>query len=546
MRTDDAISERVVWPVKSFLAIRCLVPLLAALAMLLAFESQVRAQVHSEVKTPLPHSSPSPQNRVYRFHRDHVLGTSLDLQVVASSQGQAARLEAAVVDRIKTLERILSTYDSSSEISRLNKTTESMHCSRELFAVLQAAESWRSQTDGALNCNIEPLISLWAEAAKLNRLPNANTMENIVKKINQRAYILNSVARTAHRQSEARLNFNALAKGYIIDQAIDAARQHQPKLAGMLLDIGGDIYAFGSSSPDELAPWPIGVADPRDHALNAKPVANLLLMNQAVATSGSYHRHFQIAGKRYSHVLDPRSGWPANPIRSATVVAADAMSADALATALSVLDVKSGLTLIQSLKKTECLLIDREGRIHASKGWQTLTQTDGKSPGNNVGKTLGKAGEKAAGSWPDNYKLQIDLTLARPKTRKYRRPYAVIWIEDSKKNPVRTLTLWGKKSKYVDDLSVWYRWGRKHSDVRRAVTRATRSAGKYQIDWDGKDDNGKMLARAAYTVHVEVAREHGKHVHMSAVIDCTKQTDSAKMQGNIEVSGVVLKFGKAK
>ncbi len=513
------------------------------------------------------------QDRVYHFHRDHILGTSLDLQVVASSPAQAANIEAAVVDRIERLERILSTYDSASEISRLNRTTKVTRCSSELFDVLQAAESWRIRTDGALNCNIEPLISLWARAAREDRLPGADELQSIVKKINQGAYVLDSGYRTVQRQSGAKLNFNALAKGYIIDKALEAARKKEPKIGGMLLDIGGDIYAFGSSSADGHTPWRIGVADPMHSADNAKPVATLLLQDQAVATSGSYQRYFQIEGKSYSHILDPRSAWPADHIRSATVVAADAMSADALATALSVLDVKTSLALIHSLDKTECLLIDSQGRRHRSKGWQALTEAG------NLGSTQNKASadiaarivdrtadrivdvaadtaaetatanadaKAAVARWPDDYKLRIDLTLARPRTKKYRRPYAVIWIEDAKKNPVRTLTVWGKKTKYVDDLSIWYRWGRKHREVRNAVTRATRPPGKYQIAWDGKDDSGKTLARASYTVHVEVAREHGKHVHMSAVIDCTKQTDSATMKGNIEVSGVVLKFGLAK
>jgi hypothetical protein len=146
-------------------------------------------------------------------------------------------------------------------------------------------------------------------------------------------------------------------------------------------------------------------------------------------------------------------------------------------------------------------------------------------------------------SWPKDWRLTIDLTLAQPKTGKYRRPYVAVWIEDAGGKPVRFLTLWGKSVKYKQDLRDFWPNYRQFDKPIDSVTGPTRPPGEHQLLMDGLDLAGKPLPPGDYTVHVEVVREHGTRVHMKKAITCKTQAVTEKLPGNLEVDGVTITFG---
>jgi thiamine biosynthesis lipoprotein ApbE len=446
--------------------------------------------------------------RGYSFHRENVLGTSLDLYVSTASEDEARRCEAAVLDEIDWLEHVLSTRDPDSDISRLNRGDDATPSS-ELRDVLDLCEEWRQRSGGAFDPRIGELVQLWREAERTDTPPDAARLRALVG-----------------RRGEQPLDVDALGKAYILDRAARAA-QAKTGVRGLLLDIGGDIVALSDCNDTPGKGWRVGVANPRRPEDNAPPLTRLRLRDQAAATSGAYERPVTIRGVTYSHILDPRNGRPADGVASATVVAPDGPCANALATALCVLTPEEGLRLVEATPDAECLLVAADGTEYRSSGLaeEFVAFAD-------------------AEKWPDGHELTVAVTLVRPTTgRKIERPYVAVWIEDADGKPVRTLGVWGNNRKYLKDLSDWWKFAGKDPDLVRSVTKGTRAPGRYSLVWDGTDDKGKALQPGTYSVHIEVHREHGKHVHQTGKIECGDEKVSVTLDATAETGEAEVKYG---
>jgi thiamine biosynthesis lipoprotein ApbE len=465
-----------------------------------------------------PYSPQSPGE--YRFSRDYVLGTSFDLTVRSPDAERAQACEETVLAEIERLRRILSTWSRDTEISLLNSSRAPMHVSRELLEVLGLCECWRERSAGAFNAQVGTLLSLWRRG---DQNPDPSFLDRVTQEIEGPGVDLDLDRGTARRRTSQELTVDAVAKGYIIEKSIAAARAADPLLKGILLNIGGDIGSWGGG------PWRIGVASPFRSHENAPPLAEVLLPSgRAIATSAFYERP--------GHILDPRTGRPARGVSSATAVAGDVATANAVTTTLCVMKPEEGLRWVrQQVPGTECLVVGADGRIHASPGWAALAAP-----------ILPKQEAKTNPKWPEKHQVTIELSLAENPAgkKKYRRPYVAVWIEDDSKKPVRTITVWGTAEKYLRDLTEWWGFASKDTDLVKAVTRATRNGGKYMLAWDGLDDKGQPLPRGTYTVRVEVHREHGSHIKdMAGKIECGAKDSVAEIKGNVEVDGVKLIYG---
>ena len=490
----------------------------------------------------------------YSFHRDHVLGTSFDLKVRGASRQQAEACEQAILAEIERLNKILNSHNPDSEISRLATASvrNSFKCSADLYNVMQACNSWRIRTTGAFDANVGELFALWQAAAKSNELPTANQLAEATGRLKKSSWRLDTRDRTVKTSSKLHLMTDGLAKGYIIDKALAAGRKQTPHAKGLLLDIGGDIATWSAPGAGDAGKWLVDVANPFRSEDNAPAAATLSLAGRSVATSGSYARYFKIGSKRYSRIIDPRSGRPADGVVSATVVADDTVTADALATAMCVLTPYSGVALANRLSNVECLIVDSAGKKHRSRNWSApqSTKTTG-APTPTVGG--GSNGDR----WPEGYCVTIGLTLKENpsssrsrsrKKKKYNRPYVAVMIVDKSGEPVKTLALWvERKTKYDKDLKEWYRMGSSYrAQTRRAVSRSTRGPGEYTLLWDGRDDNGKPVKPGVYGLSIEINREGGSHVYMKANINCRNSPDSARMEPNNESDGAWAKYGPQK
>lgn len=475
------------------------------------------------------------ETRGFQFHREGVLGTSFDLVVRTEAAAAAAHAEQGALEEIERLRGIFSTYDPTSEVSRLNASVGPMICSPEMFEVLRAYEFWTARTGGAYQGQLGELIRVWRDAERDGVPPNQATLANIVQTFSKSGWELNAADRTVIRLSRQPLNLDSLGKGYILAKAVAAARAAAPSVAGLLLNIGGDIFASGPAAPS--SPWLVGVANPHDPADNAAPFTQVLLADRAISTSGGYERGYTIAGRRYSHILDPRTGCPAEGVAGATVVAGDNATANALATTLCVLKPEEGLALVRATPGAECLIITTSGEPFRSAHFAAL-----EIPATGSAK---KANEAKPSLWPKGFQVTLTLTLKGPPGGGggYRRPYVAVWAENEKGARVRTIALWGNKARYFPDLYDWSYGEKDRLDWAATMARATRPPGRHRIAWDGRDDSGNPVPLGTYTIFVEANRERGTYAKQSAKLFCGAEPARGVIKAASEFEEATLAYG---
>ena len=278
--------------------------------------------------------------------RGQAMGTSYSIRVVAPAGGPPVPLEALrqrVAMRVEDLEDVFSTWRPDSQVSRFNarEGEEWFAVSPDFLDVLKEAVKVSELTGGAFDPTVGPLVELWGFGAgeASTAVPGREALERMLQ--------VTGVANLQWRESPpavrrtrpgVRLDFSAIAKGYAVDAVWTLLSE--AGLSDYLVEIGGEVRARGRRA-DGL-PWSIGVENPDGSGIDE----SVPLRDAAVATSGDYRNYFESEGKRYSHVLDPRTGWPvSHDLASVTVIASSATMADALATALLVLGPETGLRL---------------------------------------------------------------------------------------------------------------------------------------------------------------------------------------------------------
>jgi thiamine biosynthesis lipoprotein len=473
----------------------------------------------------------------YTFHYENVLGTSMDLTVLASSTQAANVGEAALLRQIDHDARILSGYDRDSEFSHWVQTHgEARPVSPELFEVLGLFDRWRERTGGAVDASAERVSRMWKAATLSHHLPSDAEVAVAVNDVRQRHWSLDPVARTATHVSAIPVILNSFTKSYIVDRAARAALATR-SVRGVVVNIGGDLVVRGDWTET------VGVTDPEDNADNGPSLARLAVRDRAVATSGGYRRGFDIAGHHYSHIVDPRTGRPTGHVLGATVVADDAVDAGALATALCVLTPEDSERLASQIPGVEFVMVLADGRRIESRGWRNLEvrPTRPLSPPSPIAQVY--ASEQ---TWSPEFELTVAVDLARPGGMA-KRPYVAVWIEDKDKFPVRTIALWYQKSRYLPELKAWYRNDRlrataEGTDIIDSVASATRSPGSYTFKWDGKDQQGKLVKPGPYSVVIEVAREHGTYQIIRQEMDFSGVAKRVVLPGGIEVTEALLDY----
>lgn len=481
--------------------------------------------------------SVDPQMPVYRWHQDHVLGTSLDLVMVGVSQAQADEVVAVINAEIARLDAVLSIWRKDSEISRLNRNPQ-MQVSNDLFAVISACETWRDRTCGAFSARMGQLLQQWELAQGVGRLDPALTSAQAAR-IASRRIRLYPAERIIERPAGVQFAPDALAKGYVIDRALAVARQAMPALRGLMVDVGGDVRVWGQAP--RAAGWQVGVRDAGSRGDNQAPQQVLALQGQAVAFSGRGARDRE----GQSHLIDPATGLAVNHVEQSVVVAPTTADADALATALAVMPPEDGMALIAQIAGAEAQVVYGNGRVVESAGWRSLLAT----PQDQIS-LLGVASDAAgstiasSSSWPQGYQAQLDYVIAKMDVPKYRAPYVVIWVTDANKQLVRTLQVWGEEHKWQDSNYVWWRrYGRKMDNLD-TIAKPSRPAGRYSVVWDGKDDQGKRVAAGQYQIHIESAREHGDHSYQHFDLMVSPQPSVQNKPAKDELGALQLRFDR--
>lgn len=477
------------------------------------------------------------QARWHVFNHERVLGTSLEMKFAAASGAEAGAAEAAALAEIDRLGKILSGYDAASEFRVWAATKgEARRVSPELFEVLALFDTWRDRTGGALDASAEVAGRLWKTAALNQRVPSASELDAAVAAVRQTHWRLDPVARTATHLTDAPLMLNSFTKSFIIERACNVAMA-VPHISGAVVNLGGDIVMRGAAVET------VAIVDPLADGENDGPLVEIVTRDRAVATSGGYRRGVEIAGRWYSHLVDPRTGRPVDHVRSATVVARRATDAGALATALCVMATDKGRALAATVPDAEYCLVLNDGRRVVSAGWTALEQPRVAEASGGIHAAVA-AGNPTSGvkatTWDPAFELAVNLEIASPNGGRAKRPFLAVWIEDKDGFPVRTLALWYHGDRWLPDMRAWYHADNVRSmaegtQIVASVSSATRGPGKYTVKWDGKDAGGRAVAQGKYTVAIEVSREHGTHQLIRQELDFSGVEMKVDLAANIEL-----------
>src|SRR2546426_2153198 len=287
------------------------------------------------------------------------MGVPFRIVLYAPNKETANASARAAFDRIKQLNDILSDYDDDTELSRLSRSSgpgRAVKVSDDLWRVLIKAREISEQSNGAFDVTVGPVVTLWRRARRVKRLPDPEKLAEARKSVGYKNLKLDAKDRTAELLvPNMRLDLGGIAKGYAVDEALKVLRSHGVRRA---LVAGGGDMAAGDPPPGKKG-WRIEVA-PLD-VPKAPPPRFVLLANAGLATSGDVFQHVEIDGKRYSHIVDPRTGVGLTDHSLVTVIAPDGMTADGLATAVSVLGPTNGLKLIERTPNAAAHLVRKPG-----------------------------------------------------------------------------------------------------------------------------------------------------------------------------------------
>lgn len=504
------------------------------IAMPKAFRSWLPAVALGVAGSALAATPPAMESRV--FHRENVLGTSFELRVRSRDAASATNALGVALAEVDRLARIFSSYSPDSEFSRWQATRGvRTPVSPELADVLERSAHWIHATDGAFNPGAEAFTRLWREAEARGVEPDTARLAETARQVARPAWSLDRNSGVAERLGDCPLTLNAIAKGWILEQA-SAKAWAVGGMDGLLLEIGGDLRVRGSH------PETIAVVDPRHDAENQPPICTVEVRDAGLATSGGYRRGVTVAGRHRSHILDPRTGSPSDRVLGATVIAPDAATADALSTSFSVLDPAEGIRLADATPGVACLLVLDSGEVVRSTRWP-MSPTLAADPKPAPAPTTTAA--------RPTMELSVAFDLQNTSGGRYNRPYVALWVEDADSFPVRTLLLWvlqsPKGQRWLPDLRRWHR----SDDTRRladdkdlvaTASGATRNPGHYSAVWDGKDDHGKPVKPGRYTVYLEAAREHGTYQLMKHEFEVGGSGFAVDLKGNEEIGGARIEY----
>ncbi len=290
-----------------------------------------------------------------------MMGTRIAVSVVHPNEAEATGAVEEALAEIARIERLMSTYMDASEISELNRSAaiEPVVVSRELYSLIELSLKVSALSDGAFDISYDSVGQHYDFREK--RRPDTETLERERGRIDYRRIRLDPTRCTIHfERSGMRINLGGIAKGYAVERA--AAILVRAGIRSAMLTAGGDTRLVGDRDGQ---PWIVGIQNPRDE--NAVAV-RVPLENEAISTSGDYERFFELDGQRFHHIVTPATGVPAEGVRSASVIGADATWTDALSTTVFVLGVEAGLAMIEKLPGYEAIVIDASQRLHFSKG----------------------------------------------------------------------------------------------------------------------------------------------------------------------------------
>src|SRR5437763_1849994 len=287
----------------------------------------------------------------------NAMGTVFAIYLYAQDAQHAEAWFEAAFDEVERLEEALSHYRATSELSRINRLAarQAVTTDPEVFALLETSLVYSRQTGGAFDVTVGPLLRAWGFVGGKGRFPTDDELRVAKENVGFDKVHLDPAARTVRFASPGvELDLGAIGKGYAVDRTVKVLREAGVETA--LVDAGSStVYAV--NAPPGKNGWTVRVPQPGDRS---KTVATVTLRNESLSTSGNYENFFQIDGRRYCHVIDPRQGMPVQGVLQTTLITSDNTASDALSNAMLVLGFEAGRNVLATLPDARGLWISGE------------------------------------------------------------------------------------------------------------------------------------------------------------------------------------------
>ncbi|AQS08641.1 thiamine biosynthesis lipoprotein ApbE precursor [Clostridium saccharobutylicum] len=294
---------------------------------------------------------------------NYVLGTMVNLRAYGANANNAIEKS---IERLNNIDDKMSAFKENSEISKINsKAGISMETvSKDTYYVIKKAVKYSKILEGTFDPTIRPLVSLWNIGKGDEKIPGKYQIEERLKLVNYNDVILDdNNSSIMLKKIKQALDVGGIAKGFAADEVRDIFYKYKIKSA--LIDLGGNIFALGSKENGE--PWRVGIQNPFEP--RGEHIGILNVKNKSVVTSGNYERYFIKDGKRFHHILDPRTGYPSqSKIISATIISDNSIDGDGLSTGVYILGVDKAIDIIERMNGIEAIFITEDKKIYTTSG----------------------------------------------------------------------------------------------------------------------------------------------------------------------------------
>lgn len=292
------------------------------------------------------------------------MGNQFEFCVVAEKKSWADEQIDLAIAEVKRIEDLLTTFKDESQTNQINENAGLLpvKVDTEVYHLISRSLKISELTQGAFDITYGSIDKrLWNFDITMTELPDRKVARQSVRLINYKNVILNKGEQTVFlKEKGMRIGFGGIGKGYAADRAKQVLKQNG--VTSGFVNAAGDLTAWGLQ-PNGAA-WTIGIANP-----NAKqhPFSYLKITDLAIATSGNYEKFAVIGGKKYSHTIDPKTGYPVSGIKSVTIISPSAELSDSMATPVTVMGIKVGLDMINQMKNIACIIIDDNDQVYTSK-----------------------------------------------------------------------------------------------------------------------------------------------------------------------------------
>jgi FAD:protein FMN transferase len=330
---------------------------------------------------PAPAVAPAKVEKV--DFQDVAMSTNVHFIAYTNAQVDSAQVRQAMTQALgemKRLEAMLSEWRDDSEVGKINSNPEQwVHVGPETFAVISRALSEGKVSGGTFDITFQAMSDVWKFGSAADVTPRVPSKAEIARRralVDYRTVELDPAARAVRLPKAHKIGLGGIAKGYIVDRAAFVLKQ--AGVQAFLVQAGGDLYGAGRK-PDG-SPWISAIRDPRGP--EGSSFAAIELTDHAFSTAGDYARSYTIGNRRYHHIIDPRTGYPATASRSVTVWADDATTADAVDDAVFILGPEAGLKLVEATPGVGVVIVDKDNKVWVSSRLQghvhvTRPPTDG-------------------------------------------------------------------------------------------------------------------------------------------------------------------------